>query len=154
MDRLDRPLATTRGALPAERERRVTAFLRGFAIEDERALRALARRLAALVPSGQVEALEAAAAAWFARLLDGPNAKPDLALALGRVAWLAAGAGKHWPMALLAHAPPAEFTRSVRAALPALPPPHRDDAMPAANLEPVRLRDLVRWPARLLARNA
>jgi hypothetical protein len=154
MDRLRNSSRGRPRALSADAERRVSAFLRGFGIDDEPASKELARRLGRLAPAGSASALDAAAGLWFADLLGLPESEGAKALAAGRVAWLAVHAGKRWPSALLADAVPAALAEALRRGLPALPPAGLADAMPAADLTRARLRHLVTRPARLRTRTA
>ena len=154
MDRLRSPSRSRPRAFSADAERRVRAFLRGFGVEDEYALRELTRRLGRMAPGTSAEGLAGVAGRWFAQLLGRPEIEADKALAAGRVAWLAAEVGKRWPIALLADMPPLALSEQLRRNLPALPPSDLATAMPPADLAPARLRGLVLKPARLRARTA
>ena len=147
MDRLKSP---SRGRLrprSADAERRMRTFLRAFGIENETAMRELVRRVARMAPDGSAAAIDEAAGRWFAGVLGQPEREFRKALAAGRVAWLAAAAGRRWPLALFGEAPPV-LTETIRSAAPVLPPAMLGDPMPAAPLTPPRLRDLVPLPAR------
>jgi len=154
MDRLRSPSRSRPRAFSADAERRARTFLRGVGVEDEYALRELARRLTRLAPGGGADALAGAAGRWFANLLGRPEIEADKALAAGRVAWLSAEAGKRWPVALFADSPPLALAEQLRRNLPALPPADLAHAMPPAELAPPRLRGLVLKPARLRTRTA
>jgi hypothetical protein len=137
----------------------VRAFLRGFGIADDYALRELARRLArlapeALAPGAGTGALEAVAGRWFASLLGLPEIEAPRALAAGRLAWITTDAAGRWPTALFADAPPAVLVERLRRSVPALPPADLGDAMPPADLAWVRPRVPALKPARLRARPA
>lgn len=153
MDRLRSPSRTRPRTRSADAERRLRGFLRGFGIDDDAALRELVRRLARLAPGGTSAALEEAAGRWFASVLGQPENDLRKALAAGRVAWLDAGAGRRWPLALFGEPPPV-LIESIRRTLPMLPPAMLGDAMPAAPLLPPRLRNFVPMTARLRARTA
>src|SRR5690606_7338548 len=97
MDRL-KTASRPRSRVPTlDVERRIKSFIRAFGVADEATLRETARRLARLSPDGDPRALDAAAGAWFARLFGWPEADSAKALAVGKVAWLCAGAGVRWP---------------------------------------------------------
>jgi len=154
MDRLRSPSRSRSRSLSAEAERRVRSFLRGLGVEDGHALKELARRLARSGAGAHRDSLEAAAGRWFAYVFGWPEASAAKALAAGRVAWLAADAGKRWPHALFTDTPPMALTEVLRRSLPALPPAILDTAMPAAELAHARVRQIFTRPARLRARPA
>lgn len=148
MDRLKNPSRGRSRSFSADAERRVRAFLRAFGVEDEAALKDLVRRIGRMAPAGLPTQIEAAAGLWFADLLGLPEAMADKALAAGRVGWLAAQAGKRWPMALFADAPPMALAEALRRGVPALPPMLLNDIMPPAELAPQRPRGAVAKPLR------
>jgi hypothetical protein len=149
MDRLRSPSRSRSRSFSAEAERRARRFLRGFGIEDESALRELARRCARLAPGAGPAALEAVAGRWFASLFGWPQIDGEKALAAGRLAWLASDLGRRWPAALLADAPPPALVERLRRALPPLPPADLAHLMPTADLAPARLRVLAARPLRV-----
>jgi hypothetical protein len=151
MDRLKHPTRKRSRSIAVDVKQRLRAFLLGFAITDEDTVRMLAHRLHRLAPEGDYEA---AARAWFAGLPGWPDAAPEAALALGRVAWLRADGNGRWPLALFADTPPAALVAALRAAVPALPPLALDRAMPPAGIERMRLRHLVVRAPRLRPRTA
>ncbi|HEY7609811.1 MAG TPA: hypothetical protein VIF14_11320 [Alphaproteobacteria bacterium] len=139
MDRLKTPSRSRSRSFSADAERRLRSFLRGFGVEDEAALRELVRRLGRMAPAASPAQIDAAAGLWFADLLGRPDSEAGLALAAGRVAWLTTRAGKRWPLALFADAPPAPLAEALRRGVPALPPTLLADSMTAATLAPPRL---------------
>jgi hypothetical protein len=148
MDRLKNPSRGRPRSFSADAERRMRAFLRAFGVGDDAALKELARRIGRMAPTGLPAQLDAAAGLWFADLLGWPEAMADKALAAGRVAWLTAHAGRRWPLALFADAPPMALAEAVRRGVPALPPAILGDSMPLAELAPQRLRHGVAKPLR------
>lgn len=143
MDRLRRPSRGRPRSFSADAERRFRSFLRGFGIEDEPALKELARRLGRMAPATSAAAVDAAAGLWFVDLLGVPESEAEKALAAGRVAWLTSHAAKRWPLALFADAPPAALAEALRRVLPSLPPATLADTMAAADLARTRPRHLV-----------
>jgi hypothetical protein len=148
MDRLKNPSRSRPRSFSADAERRLRSFLRGFGVEDEAVMKELVRRLARMAPAASPAQIDAAASLWFADLLGRPESEAGLALAAGRVAWLAARAARRWPLALFADAPPAPLAEVLRRGLPALPPATLGDLMPAATLAPPRLRPAAAKPLR------
>jgi hypothetical protein len=148
MDRLKTPSRSRPRSFSADAERRIRSFLRGFGVADEAVLKELVKRLRRMAPSASTAEIDAAAGLWFADFLGRPESEADKALAVGRVAWLTARAGKRWPLALFADAPPATLAEAIRRGLPALPPSILGDAMPAATLAPPRLRGAAAKPLR------
>lgn len=148
MDRLKNPSRGRPRSFSADAERRIRAFLRAFGVNDDAAIRELARRLGRMAPTGLPGQIEAGAGLWFADLLGWPEAMAPKALAAGRVAWLTAHAGRRWPLALFADAPPMALAEAVRRGVPALPPATLGDAMQPAELAPQRLRHAVAKPLR------
>ena len=162
MDRLKQVSRSRSRTVPANGEhlraafsksdQRLRAFLFGFGIVDEAALRTLSHRLFRLARGADSHALEAAAGAWFAGLPGWPESDAAAALATGRVAWLAADGARHWPLALFAETPPPGLAAALCAALPALPPRAFDDVMAPAGLDRARVRSLFYRPRRLRPR--
>ena len=148
MDRLKNPSRGRPRSFSADAERRIRAFLRAFEIEDEPALKELARRLGRLAPAASAAQLDTAAGLWFADMLGLSESEAARALAAGRVAWLTTHAARRWPLALFADAPPIALAESLRRGLPALPPAILGDAMQAAELAPPRLRSMTAKPLR------
>lgn len=148
MDRLRNPSRGRPRSVSADAERRLRGFLRGFGIDDEHPLRELTRRLGRMAPTASAKAIDAAAGHWFAGLLGLPESGAEMALAVGRIAWLASHAGKRWPLALFADAPPAALAETLRRSLPALPPTNLADTMAAADLAWARPRHAVAKPLR------
>jgi hypothetical protein len=148
MDRLKNPSRSRPRSFSADAERRIRAFLRAFGVEDEASLKELTRRIGRMAPAGLPTQIDAAAGLWFADLLGLPEAMADKALAAGRVAWLTAHAGRRWPLALFADAPPMALAEAVRRGVPALPPALLDDSMQPAELAPRRPRHAVAKPLR------
>ena len=148
MERLKNPSRGRPRSFSAEAERRFRSFLRGFGVEGDAALKELVRRLGRMAPAAGRAEIDAAAGLWFADLLGRPESEADRALAAGRVAWLTTRAAKRWPLALFAEAPPLALTEVLRRGLPTLPPAILGDAMPAAELEPQRLRPYAAKPLR------
>ena len=148
MDRLKNPSRGRPRSFSADAERRMRAFLRAFGVNDDAALKELARRIGRMAPTGSPAQIDAAAGLWFADLLGWPEAMAAKALAAGRVAWLTAHAGRRWPLALFADAPPMALAEAVRRGLPALPPAIFGDTMQPAELTPQRLRLAVAKPLR------
>lgn len=148
MERLKNPSRGRPRSFSADAERRMRAFLRAFGVNDDAALKELARRIGRMAPTGLPAQIDAAAGLWFADLLGWPEAMAGKALAAGRVAWLTAHAGRRWPLALFADAPPMALAEAVRRGVPALPPTILGDTMQPAELAPQRLRLPVAKPLR------
>jgi hypothetical protein len=112
------------------------AFFSGFGIAEP--LRStLVRRYRLGRSSAEGLALaRKAASLWFAQMLGLSPTRGDVALALGRLAWLETDASRRWPEAFLAPTVPAELVQELKKVAPALPPPVLAAAMPEARLAP------------------
>lgn len=87
---------------------------------------------------------------WLERLGETPLREGPAALAAAEAAVALSGLGERWPLALLdaATSLPPEARRRLKAALPVATPATVVRSMPAQQLEPVGLTDLLPLPAR------